>query len=116
MRILTLSDPIWKPTGYGKVMYNIVRGLCKAGHKVGHIPMLREWFGPPTVFTTSQFHPKDPDPQEFLVVPSGETEFGEDVLPEFYYRFDADCMIYLKDLWVQQNLHMQPIQILKQRL
>ncbi len=97
MRILFLSDPIWSKTGYGKVAFNVAKRLTER-HTVGHLPMQRALQG------------TDLDYHGIQVFNSSQTDdFSEDVLASTYYRFQADVVITLKDIWSFRLINTLPL-------
>jgi len=86
-----------KPTAYGKVAFNIFKGI-KDRHEVAHQPML---------FANNMglfVH------DGLLVYPSGETEFGEDRIERNCLHFNADAVLTLKDLYVFTKIMQQPLE------
>jgi len=86
-----------KPTAYGKVAFNIFEGI-KDRHQVAHQPMLgANKLG---LFTYS----------DLLVYPSGDMEFGEDILERNCLHLNADAVLTLKDLYVFERITQLPLE------
>ncbi len=100
MRLMILTDAMvvkTKPTAYGKVAFNIFKGI-KDRHQVAHQPMLgANKLG---LFTHDGL----------LVYPSGDMEFGEDTLERNCLHLNADAVLTLKDLYVFTKIMQQPLE------
>ncbi len=100
MRLMILTDAMvvkTKPTAYGKVAFNIFKGI-KDKHQVAHQPMLgANKLG---LFTYS----------DLLVYPSGDAEFGEDILERNCFHMNADAVLTLKDLYVFSQIMQQSLE------
>lgn len=94
------TDPMGfrtKPSAYSKVAWNIFQGI-KRKHKVAHTPMLRA--NNLAILTN----------KGLIVYPSGNTEFGEDIIQQNYLHFNADAVLTLKDLYVFDELMNFPLE------
>ena len=100
MRLMILTDSMvikTKPTAYGKVAFNIFKGI-KDRHEVAHQPML--YANKLGLFTYS----------DLLVYPSGDAEFGEDAIERNCLHFNADAVLTLKDLYVFSSMMQLPLE------
>ena len=100
MRLMILTDAMvvkTKPTAYGKVAFQIFKGI-KDRHTVAHQPMLHaNRLG---LFTY----------KELLVYPSGDAEFGEDLIQRNCFHLNADAVLTLKDLYVFTQIMQYPLE------
>ena len=100
MRLMILTDAMvvkTKPTAYGKVAFQIFKGI-KDRHTVAHQPMLHaNRLG---LFTY----------KELLVYPSGDAEFGEDLIQRNCFHLNADAVMTLKDLYVFTQIMQYPLE------
>lgn len=98
---MILTDPMGsygkKPSAYSKVAWNIFKGI-KNKHKVATTPMLRA--NNLGIFTQDGL----------LYYPSGQTEFGEDVVQANCLHFNADALLTIKDLNVFDQIMRFPIE------
>jgi glycosyltransferase involved in cell wall biosynthesis len=97
---MILTDPMvykTKPSAYAKVAFNLFKGI-RDKHQVAHTPMLYAnklgMFG----------H------ENLLVYPSGDKEFGEDVIERNCHHFNADAVLTMKDLYVFETLMHKPLE------
>jgi glycosyltransferase involved in cell wall biosynthesis len=86
-----------KPSGYSKVAMNLAQRI-RDKHHVAHTPMLRSNRMGLFVY------------QNLLVYPSGDEEFGEDVIEKNCLHFNADAVLTLKDLYVFGKLANLPLE------
>lgn len=94
------TDPMiikTKPSGYSKVAMSLAQGI-RDKHQVAHTPMLRSNQMGLFVY------------QNLLVYPSGDEEFGEDVIEKNCLHFNADAVLTLKDLYVFGKLTTLPLE------
>ena len=99
-RLIIWTDPMGfrtKPSAYSKVAWNIFQGI-KRKHKVAHTPMLKA--NNLAILTN----------KGLIVYPSGNTEFGEDIIQQNYLHFNADAVLTLKDLYVFDELMNFPLE------
>lgn len=85
-RILIHSNAPWVPSGYGKQTAHLVRILQSLGHEV----------------VVSAFCGLTGAPQDWegtTVLPSGQYEYGVDVLPHHIAMVEPDVTIALMDVW-----------------
>ena len=85
-RILIHSNAPWVPSGYGKQTAHLVRTLQSPGHEV----VVSAFCG----LTGSPI-----DWQGTTVLPSGQYEYGVDVLPSHLQFVKPDLTILLMDIW-----------------
>lgn len=85
-RILIHSNAPWVPTGYGLQTRMLAEGLQRQGHEVA-------------VSAFSGLSGADITWQDMLVMPSGQMQFGVDVLIPHINRFGPDLTITLMDFW-----------------
>jgi glycosyltransferase involved in cell wall biosynthesis len=88
-----------KPSGYSKVAMNLAQRI-RDKHQVAHTPMLRSNRMGLFVY------------QNLLVYPSGDEEFGEDVIEKNCLHFNADAVLTLKDLYVFGKLFQMPLEVI----
>lgn len=86
MRILIHSNAPWVPTGYGKQTALLMEQLRKRGHTVG-------------VSAFAGLHGADIKWKGYQILPTGQMDFGVDVLLPHIQRFEADLVITLMDFW-----------------
>jgi len=86
-----------KPSGYSKVAMSLAQGI-RDRHQVATTPMLRTNRMGLFVY------------QNLLVYPSGDEEFGEDVIEKNCLHFNADAVLTLKDLYVFGKLATLPLE------
>ena len=100
MRLMLLTDPMsikTKPSAYSKVAAAIAQGI-QGRHSVAHQPMLRA--NKMGLFVYNNL----------LIYPSGDEEFGEDVIERNCFHFNADAVMTLKDLYPLTRIMHMPLE------